>query len=211
METELKEIPKLKCASCSLEDVTIPTITHSTSRRHNEAHTFQAIFSASWVPERFCVSVWVFICTFSCLFRLCVLSSPVRSRKNNHKHYMCLFLKGIILFYALLPKGLDSSRIGWSNGRVVEGHLASHPGQRPRPRLVWNGAGSTKSSTGSLVISQSFNFYFYFLFLIFGSTGSSTSLGISQSGFSRRDEIGRRKVGVDVREMLKANNIKLRP
>ena len=160
METELKEIPKLKCVSCSLEDVTIPTITHS--RRHNEAHTYQAIFSA-WVPE-LCVCISVYLYIISCLFRLCVLSSPVRSRKNNHKHYMCLFLKGIILFYALLPKGLDSSRIGWSNGRVVEGHLASHPGQRPRPRLVWNGAGST--------------------------TGSSTSLGISQSGFSRRDEIG---------------------
>ena len=55
METELKEIPKLKCA-CSLVDVTIPTITHNTSRRHNEAHTFQAFFSAL-VPEHVCVSV----------------------------------------------------------------------------------------------------------------------------------------------------------
>ena len=38
-----------------------------------------------------------------------------------------------------------------------------------------------------------FIFLFLFLILTFGSTtGSSTSLGISQSGFSRRDEIGRR-------------------
>ena len=46
-----------------------------------------------------------------------------------------------------LPIGLDSwwcggygSRSGWSNARRREGHLASHPGQRPRQRLVWNGA-----------------------------------------------------------------------
>ena len=45
------------------------------------------------------------------------------------------------------PIGLDSwgcggygSRSGWSNARRREGHLASHPGQRPRQRLVWNGA-----------------------------------------------------------------------
>ena len=109
-KTELKEVLKSKCTSCSLEDVTIPTITRNTSRRHNEAHTYQAIFSA-WVPE-LCVCISVYLYIISCLFRLCVLSSPVRSRKNNHKHYMCLFLKGIILFYALLPKGQDSSRIG---------------------------------------------------------------------------------------------------